>query len=603
VDGGVIRAVSPDSSPAIPPEGLVDVKKLCETLEDCECDEHFGVYKKVRVELVQTELRACETAAHTAWEELLQDVPFRKGTHPLKGYLSLAVELLRGEQLLWGATLSSSDASIEVFLSIADVIIVEIQRTLTPTLIDEESSDGSKTTTEQSAVTPLVVQPSSAAAGAGAGISGSIAVQHGSSFSAKKLFRLKGFSLNLAKPKPLIFRSVPDKINRQCNLFLIRLDALEIFLSRYEDMITLCLPDTRVDSLAAESLIMMRDAIVESCVESVSQVIAATAENTKKQRRHSNAGTGSGSGAGSSASTTAPEQESLTCDLQPITGNILYCCKELMHFTKVYGKMHELAMELGIRVSASAPTLTDLIAVLLQNLVELLLKRADKLDPVGKTKVSRSLNLKGHALFESGERDADDYLLWARKHLFLVNNLYSLSVYIQEKRKDMQMYTNAAASGMGSALSGAGKPQGAKSVLRLLELSDQVESRLANERERFCATVAEAMSMTPAEMSEFAVEYETADKTTRHRLLKAKFSLFTSGMDALLAQQGELRVSVAGLRDALGDQLLDTIYPFYNKLYENYSTVAFSKKHMNEYLRFSPRDVERSLKYFFGKGQ
>jgi Exo70 exocyst complex subunit len=57
------------------------------------------------------------------------------------------------------------------------------------------------------------------------------------------------------------------------------------------------------------------------------------------------------------------------------------------------------------------------------------------------------------------------------------------------------------------------------------------------------------------------------------------------------------------LRDALGDQLLDTIYPFYNKLYENYSTVAFSKKHMNEYLRFSPRDVERSLKYFFGKGQ
>lgn len=79
------------------------------------------------------------------------------------------------------------------------------------------------------------------------------------------------------------------------------------------------------------------------------------------------------------------------------------------------------------------------------------------------------------------------------------------------------------------------------------------------------------------------------------------FQLFNSGMDALLSQQGEWRVSSALLRDILGAQLLRKIFPLFKDFYGKYSKVSFSKKHMNEYLRFPPDDVDRALTNFFGK--
>jgi Exo70 exocyst complex subunit len=72
-------------------------------------------------------------------------------------------------------------------------------------------------------------------------------------------------------------------------------------------------------------------------------------------------------------------------------------------------------------------------------------------------------------------------------------------------------------------------------------------------------------------------------------------------MDALLSQQGEWRVSSSLLREILGTELLQKILPLYKDFFNKYSKVQFSKKHMGEYLRFPPEDVERLLKNFFGK--
>jgi Exo70 exocyst complex subunit len=72
-------------------------------------------------------------------------------------------------------------------------------------------------------------------------------------------------------------------------------------------------------------------------------------------------------------------------------------------------------------------------------------------------------------------------------------------------------------------------------------------------------------------------------------------------MDALLSQQGEWRVSSSLLREILGTELLQKILPLYKDFFAKYSKVQFSKKHMSEYLRFPPEDVERLLKNFFGK--
>jgi hypothetical protein len=119
--------------------------------------------------------------------------------------------------------------------------------------------------------------------------------------------------------------------------------------------------------------------------------------------------------------------------------------------------------------------------------------------------------------------------------------------------------------------------------------------------------------------------------------------LFNTGMEALLARQGEWRVSSSGtsihtyfhiltcilysimcmfmyasacilcqymndcstlnlgLREHMSAQLLEAILPVYTEFFNTYASVKFSKKHMNEYLRFQPAQVERNLKTFFGR--
>jgi Exo70 exocyst complex subunit len=72
-------------------------------------------------------------------------------------------------------------------------------------------------------------------------------------------------------------------------------------------------------------------------------------------------------------------------------------------------------------------------------------------------------------------------------------------------------------------------------------------------------------------------------------------------MDALLAQQGEWRISASVLREHLAAQLLERILPMYSQFYNTYSAVKFSKRHASDYLRFPPQDVDKILKGFFGR--
>ena len=77
--------------------------------------------------------------------------------------------------------------------------------------------------------------------------------------------------------------------------------------------------------------------------------------------------------------------------------------------------------------------------------------------------------------------------------------------------------------------------------------------------------------------------------------------VFNTGLDALLAQQGEWRVSAPGLRERLSSQLLANILPTYKVFFETYSAVKFSKKHMDEYLKYPPANVQMHLEGFFGR--
>jgi hypothetical protein len=127
------------------------------------------------------------------------------------------------------------------------------------------------------------------------------------------------------------------------------------------------------------------------------------------------------------------------------------------------------------------------------NLYKTLLKKSKVFDPIGKEKTSRSIDIKRHSLYETNDKDGGEYLLWAKKHLFLINNLYSLYIYLKEKKKDLKSYTasidNGTGTGDGSGVANGGGV-GVDSLRMLLQLFDTVEKRLFLELDAFYEVIA-----------------------------------------------------------------------------------------------------------------
>ncbi len=59
-------------------------------------------------------------------------------------------------------------------------------------------------------------------------------------------------------------------------------------------------------------------------------------------------------------------------------------------------------------------------------------ERAAKFDEKGRPPLKRGLSAKSHSLFEAEDKAAEEMILTARKHLFLANNLYSVSNHLRE---------------------------------------------------------------------------------------------------------------------------------------------------------------------------
>eukprot|EP01035_Chromulina_nebulosa_P026238 gene26238-34327_t len=189
--------------------------------------------------------------------------------------------------------------------------------------------------------------------------------------------------------------------------------------------------------------------------------------------------------------------------------------------------------------------------------------------------------MNAHGMHEMEDKVAEDFILSARKHLFMANNLFAMFIL------NTVLVTGTAS-----------KPVINKAK-QIIIIVDRIESRLKQEQVAFCDRIAAVMGLTATEMAEFKGILEK-DKSGHGRALKAKFTLFNTGMEALLAQQGEWRVS-SSLREHMSAQLLEAILPVYTEFFNTYASVKFSKKHMNEYLRFQPAQVERNLKTFFGR--
>ena len=80
----------------------------------------------------------------------------------------------------------------------------------------------------------------------------------------------------------------------------------------------------------------------------------------------------------------------------------------------------------GIPVSLSTFE-ADLLTTLLSSL-ETIASSYDK--DIKKSKASSVISSKQHSMFENDEKDGDDRILPAKKHLFLLNNLYNIAIHL-----------------------------------------------------------------------------------------------------------------------------------------------------------------------------
>eukprot|EP01036_Dinobryon_divergens_P031317 gene31317-40691_t len=291
-------------------------------------------------------------------------------------------------------------------------------------------------------------------------------------------------------------------------LFLIRLDILDTLLNEFERM---------RESKASTALLSIKKSVVQASLQTVINLISNTYVESFSPDKKTNSDT---------------FNESLSCDLHPVTGNILHCCKEMMGWT-----------------------------------------------------------MNAHGMHEMEDKVAEDFILSARKHLFMANNLFAMFMFVKDRKREAGYETSGhptptsdRRTSLNTVLvTGTASKPVINKAKQIIIIVDRIESRLKQEQVAFCDRIAAVMGLTATEMAEFKGILEK-DKSGHGRALKAKFTLFNTG-----------------LREHMSAQLLEAILPVYTEFFNTYASVKFSKKHMNEYLRFQPAQVERNLKTFFGR--
>jgi hypothetical protein len=366
---------------------------------------------------------------------------------------------------------------------------------------------------------------------------------------------------------------------KQINTFLIRLDAFDILMKKYDELQDQYKPDNQKETIASMALTKIRDSLLESCAESVGILTKTISYD--------------GNVSYTSKDKKSNEEDDWICDLHPVTGNVLHCCKQIAKFS-IYKQVLSLAVTVDISTQSPLPDTGEFINIMLEKLllgIQLMASKFNNNKSGNGGPISRELHVKTHKLYEAGGKEAEELLSSSRKHLFMINNTYSILTYIREKKKEItQMNTASHASNT--------KPN--IHDQKLLIFLETLETKFTDEKSNFCDKVGCVMGMNTEDMEEFNDRY-IKDKAGQYRLLKAKFSMFNSGMDAFLAQQGEWRVSSASLREHLGELLVESIYPTYLEFFTTYSIIPFSKKHMAGYLKYQPKMIEDKLKHFFGK--
>lgn len=70
-------------------------------------------------------------------------------------------------------------------------------------------------------------------------------------------------------------------------------------------------------------------------------------------------------------------------------------------------------------------------------------------------------------------------------------------------------------------------------------------------------------------------------------------------MAAFESMKGDWRAASPAVKEALTRELVQAIVPTYSDFFRSYSNEQFSKKHMSDYLVYSPQNAEKIFVNFF----
>jgi len=98
------------------------------------------------------------------------------------------------------------------------------------------------------------------------------------------------------------------------------------------------------------------------------------------------------------------------------------------------------------------------------------------------------------------------------------------------------------------------------------------------------------------------LEYQKNDKILSldsGRLIKSRFSGFNEDFERIFEEHKDLCVVDPRLRDLLQKEVAGVFLPNYRRFYDKYSKIRFSKKHQNEYTKYSPYKIEELLNQLY----
>jgi Exo70 exocyst complex subunit len=201
----------------------------------------------------------------------------------------------------------------------------------------------------------------------------------------------------------------------------------------------------------------------------------------------------------------------------------------------------------------------------------------------------------GHSLFSAGVPEANERLREACKHLFMANNICPLYQLLKE---NSGMNDGAFSDGDSESWEMMRDREFFRAQQKLLST---LETRLKYESSRFVDIIVESSGIMDVMEELEAAGGPTAFETghDKGKLIKLKFSIFNATMEAWTSHQGEWRISNEFLRGSVKKDLTRKIVPMYTEFYDIYSQIRFSKKHMDQYLKFPPEDVDRIIQGFF----